>query len=431
VSSGENRETIDVISCQSFASAFPLHRIIRNGLSILCLLIVVFVIFSARAFADQTPAAQALTSLTHSGMVQVSTNGDVLKEHRSTDAFIPASTVKLVSAWLALSHWGADHQFTTALFYDPVTRLLWVKGSGDPFLVSEEVAVLARHVAAVLPAGIKGVAVDGSLYRSDIVVPGGSSTDNPYDARPSALACNFNTLNLKVLDGVVSSAEAQTPVTPFARAAIDTSKNGSFRINLGGRTEDAERYFAELLGVMLRQNGLDVGDTIEFGPVPQQVLGQPLLRHRNSKTLGEIVSLMLKYSTNFIANQIMLTLVAEVYDQPANFTLVRDYMESQVARRLGWKTFSLYEGAGLSQDNRVSPLQLVHLLNEFEPWWSLLPEVAPGIYAKSGTLTDVSTLAGYAVKEGGRTRFAIMVNQAVPHRFVLDIATQGLVDPTQ
>lgn len=140
--------------------------------------------------------------------------------------------------------------------------------------------------------------------------------------------------------------------------------------------------------------------------------------------MAEIVRSMLKYSTNFIANQLILKLSAEAYMRPANTADVQRYMEETLSRNFGWKDFSLSDGAGLSRTNRLSAQQLAQLLQAFQNWKHLLPEVEPGIYAKTGTLTGVSSLAGYVVNVGGWQPFAIIMNENVPHNFRNRIASE-------
>jgi D-alanyl-D-alanine carboxypeptidase/D-alanyl-D-alanine-endopeptidase (penicillin-binding protein 4) len=82
------------------------------------------------------------------------------------------------------------------------------------------------------------------------------------------------------------------------------------------------------------------------------------------------------------------------------------------------------DGAGLSRANRLSPSQLVELLQAFKPWKRLLPEIEPGVFAKSGTLNKVSTLAGYIQKNGQLKPFAIMMNQGVPYKLRNRIARE-------
>jgi D-alanyl-D-alanine carboxypeptidase/D-alanyl-D-alanine-endopeptidase (penicillin-binding protein 4) len=89
-----------------------------------------------------------------------------------------------------------------------------------------------------------------------------------------------------------------------------------------------------------------------------------------------------------------------------------------------WKNFNLQEGAGLSRKNRLKPTQLVSLLHDFKRWKHLLPKKETGVYAKSGTLKGVSTLAGYLVRNNEWKPFALMMNQHVPHKLRNRIAKQ-------
>lgn len=134
--------------------------------------------------------------------------------------------------------------------------------------------------------------------------------------------------------------------------------------------------------------------------------------------------MMLKYSTNFVANQLILMLSAEHYQRPANSADVRRYMEETLSRRFAWKNFAFEDGAGLSRNNRLSPQQLTELLQAFRQWKHLLPEIEPGVYAKTGTLTGVSSLAGYLVKRGEWQPFAVVMNENVPYQLRNRIARE-------
>ena len=70
-----------------------------------------------------------------------------------------------------------------------------MRGGGDPFLISEELALLATDlVAAVGKQPIDGIVLDASYYPSNIRIPGIEDTNNAYNALNSALAVNFNTI---------------------------------------------------------------------------------------------------------------------------------------------------------------------------------------------------------------------------------------------
>ena len=102
-------------------------------------------------------------------------------------------------------------------FYLDGDRKLYIRGGGDPFLISEELAPLAKElVAAIGKEPITGIVLDASYYPSDLHIPGIENTSEAYDALNSALAVNFNTISAVRKGKTVRSAEEQTPITPLA-----------------------------------------------------------------------------------------------------------------------------------------------------------------------------------------------------------------------
>ena len=77
---------------------------------------------------------------------------------------MPAFVAKIVTAWLAMEVLGGDYRFETCFYLDD-KRVLYVRGGGDPFLVSEELEPLAADlVAKIGKAPITGIMVEGGLY---------------------------------------------------------------------------------------------------------------------------------------------------------------------------------------------------------------------------------------------------------------------------
>ncbi len=374
--------------------------------------LVACLLLGVSSFALSADVLSEYKQLTKAGYLLADGQGQPISSSQADAPLIPASTVKVITAWLALSHWSEQHRFKTSFYFDKNTDTLWVKAGGDPFLVSEELEVIAQRLVSFGINKISTIGLETDLFQPDLVVPGATTTDNPYDAVPTALAANFNTVNVQVDNGAVTSAEAQTPLTPLSRQIGSTvTGNIKSRVNTGQSSRLSERYFAELLGELLRQRGVVVGDAITWGVVPGS---DWLYEHENSRTLGEVIEGMLKYSTNFIANQLILTLVAEKTSVPADFEQVEQFLSAQLGEAFGWSGFALREGAGLSAENRLSPAQLVELLDAFKQWRHLLPEVQPGVIAKTGTLTGVKTLAGYVSGRAGQhLPFAVLVNESV------------------
>ncbi len=379
---------------------------------------LVALLFVAAAAADAATPGQRVCTLGESSYLLLDEAGEPLDACRADTLLIPASTLKLVTAWLALSHWGEDYRFTTDFFLDDDQRL-WVRGSGDPMLVSEELDRIAAALAKSGLESLRGIGVDESRFAATVKIPGRSATDNPYDAPVAALAANFNTVNLARKGGRLHSAEPQTPLTPIALRLGATLRGGPRRINLR-RAADSAVYFAELLASKLRLRGIEVAASIERGVVPPHA--KLLLAHSNSRPLGEIVRAMLRYSNNFIANMLLLDLGAEAYGPPATMEKGVRHARRRIDEVFGWRDYQIVDGAGLSRDNRLSARQLTELLQRFAPWRSLLPERAPGIRAKTGTLRGIRSLAGYLEVDGGWRPFAILINVPAPRRLHFGLA---------
>src|ERR1700730_650798 len=160
---------------------------------------------------------EKVAALAPAGLVLVmDAEGNELVAQNTDRPFVPASVTKLVTAWLAMEVLGGDYRFETRFYLDD-KRVLYVRGGGDPFLISEELAPLATElVAAIGKEPITGIVLDASYYPSDLRIPGIEDTNESYDALNSALAVNFNTIAAVRKGKTVRSAEEQTPITPLA-----------------------------------------------------------------------------------------------------------------------------------------------------------------------------------------------------------------------
>ena len=79
----------------------------------------------------------------------------------------------------------------------------------------------------------------------------------------------------------------------------------------------------------------------------------------------------------------------------------------------------LEEGSGISRNNRFTARGLAKVLQLFEPHANLLHGHDGGLN-KTGTMSGISTLAGYAdTKSHGRVRFVIALKTNGPLRFEL------------
>jgi D-alanyl-D-alanine carboxypeptidase/D-alanyl-D-alanine-endopeptidase (penicillin-binding protein 4) len=101
-------------------------------------------------------------------------------------------------------------------------------------------------------------------------------------------------------------------------------------------------------------------------------------------------------------------------------------VKKYIDKNFNWSDYIIVEGAGLSRLNRISAKQLIDILEKFKSYRHLMPTQTQDIYAKSGTLNNVSTYAGYIKRNDYWTPFAIMINQRVSFRFKEEVAVELL-----
>jgi len=337
-------------------------------------------------------------------------DGTLLFGHNVDAAMVPASAVKILTALIALDTLGSEFHFTTDCYYDVHTHDLLIKGYGDPLLISEEWQKLATTLVAHGVTQVRHILLDDSYFSGMVQIHGTVNSLNPYDAPNLALSANFNTIHVQVdAKGIVSSAEEQTPLTPFSRSlARSLGIRGRQRISLQQQRADILTYVGELAAAFLRQAGATVtGRVISDGSAPATA---PTLRYTSSFNLDQVVQKMMRFSNNFIANQLFLFLGARTFGPPASALKSRRFARLRIPALLGVTTIQYHEGSGISRRTRMSCRDFHVLLQCFAPHRHLLHEWLPGVRAKTGGLTGVSTAAGYIVPAKGEpVLFAVML----------------------
>ena len=232
----------------------------------------------ALAGVEQKVAALAPSAL----VLVMDEKGNELVAQNSDKPFVPASVAKIVTAWLAMEVLGGDYRFETRFYLDS-DRVLYIRGGGDPFLISEELAELATElVAAIGKTPISRIVLDASYYPSDIRIPGIEDTAEAYDAVNSAIAVNFNTIHAVRKGKTVQSAEKQTPITPLAISQfLARGPKGRGRISLTQDPAVGLKYAGELVAAFIERAGGRVTGKISTGAVPTSL--EPVYVHRQSR----------------------------------------------------------------------------------------------------------------------------------------------------
>jgi D-alanyl-D-alanine carboxypeptidase/D-alanyl-D-alanine-endopeptidase (penicillin-binding protein 4) len=369
-----------------------------------CLLVCTLLLVPAPVLAS---AKQKIAALAPSALVLViDEKGNELVAQNADKPFVPASVAKIVTAWLAMELLGGDYRFETRFYLDD-KRVLYIRGGGDPFLISEELALLAPElVAAIGKQPISRIVIDTSYYPSNLRIPGIEDTTEAYDAVNSALAVNFNTINAVRKGKLVQSAEKQTPITPLAISQFRTrGPQGRSRISLTQDPAVGVKYAGELIAAFVERAGGSVKGGVSTGAVPDGL--EPVYIHRQSRPLSEILAELLIGSNNYIANQVFLEIGGHRLGGPVGIDKSLKIANEMLARHGLAGSIHLEEGSGISRGNRFTARGLAQVLGLFEPHATLLRRGDRARF-KTGTFSGVRTLAGYAdTSKHGRVRFVI------------------------
>ena len=370
-------------------------------------------------------------------------------------ALNPASNAKLVTTSAALRLLGPEHRYVTrvlrkdgGLAGGTVSGDVYLQGSGDPELVTEDLLSLAAELAA---RGVKkitgGIVVDASAFDRDEYPPGFEQKQEvaSYRSRSGAVSVNFNSFVLRAAAGakvgdaaligldppVRSIRVVSTATTAAGRgtqlfADLEDTKAGitlELRGTIGEDApaaryrypiDDPSRQAGEVFAWALKANGIKVTRSkIKFGKPPSKARG---LAAHFSRPLGSLIRPVNKYSNNFMAEQILKTLADP--EAPATFASAVARLDAELrAAGLPMEGVKMVNGSGLYDTNRVTPKLLTALLGlMYEDFRysadflaslsvmgvdgtarSRLDDTAAErwVRVKTGTLDGISALSGY------------------------------------
>ncbi len=353
------------------------------------------------------------------GSFLVTRNNQTILEYNSDKLFVPASIIKLVTGLAAVKILGPDYRFNTDFYIDPSNNLL-IRGGGDPYLVSEAVAEIGSKLKQQGILRINSIILDDSLFSLSGPADGISASQNPYDAENGALSVNFNSLPILIhKNGTVQSPEPQTPLIPLMREAAKNLPAGLHRINISSLPNTATgkkklsmvlRYTGELFRAVLKQEGIAVKGIIQRGRLTDSC--RHLLTFQSRKNVIELVQATLKYSNNFIANQLFLTCGIKKNNTPATWNKAQEVMADFLGSELHLDptTVTIVEGSGISRKNKITAQAMINVLNRFKPYSHLLVQ-KKSTALKTGTLSNVFSYAGYFKNSGQLDPFVILLNQ--------------------
>jgi D-alanyl-D-alanine carboxypeptidase/D-alanyl-D-alanine-endopeptidase (penicillin-binding protein 4) len=345
----------------------------------------------------------------------------ILIKEGNTDLFalnaeklmVPASLTKIVTAGAVLNTFLLNQKFTTELFFSKSNSNLCLKGGGDPSFVSEKMWYLVNELKRTDLNMISGdVVVDSNRFDDEIFDSGRESirVDRAFDAPISASSFNWNSVNVFVRPGDKKGASAKVFLDPendylelenHAHTGSSTStkslevsriKSGDHDkiIIKGSIPEGGEEavvyksisnpnlWIGSHLKQFLKQRNIEVKGKVRVGKCDIDAVKVASVQ---SKNLNEIISDMLKFSNNFVAEMLAKNLAAEKNKSvPAKMKdgieEIKKYLDSLELKR---SEYVLENVSGLTRDNRFSPKQLAVVLTSIRNDFLTFPEFLSGL----------------------------------------------------
>jgi D-alanyl-D-alanine carboxypeptidase/D-alanyl-D-alanine-endopeptidase (penicillin-binding protein 4) len=312
---------------------------------------------------------------------------------------------------VAFHYLGPEYKFSTEFYQDQDSNLK-VKGYGDPLLVSETLMEIVSKLILSLDDDsklINDLVLDDSYFKAPVLIPGVASSYEPYDAPNGALCVNFNTVNFRRdKTGAYVTAEPQTPLLPFVLPRITASTMDRGRIILSRRKNEMTFYAGHLFLYFLKKQGVKLNGKIRMGRIKK--CDNLIFRYPSRFSLTQIVSMLLEYSNNFIANQLLISAGAKAYGPPGTLEKGIRAALTYAKNTLEIDKVTIVEGSGISRRNRISAKSLYKILNAFKPYHFLMRRWDNSFY-KTGTLKGIHTIAGYIENsKGGLYYFVVLLN---------------------
>jgi D-alanyl-D-alanine carboxypeptidase/D-alanyl-D-alanine-endopeptidase (penicillin-binding protein 4) len=364
---------------------------------------------TASAAADGFESIKSLIG-PHDALIVSDSKGRTIISKNKNKKLVPASILKLLTSLVALHYLGPDYRYATEFYLDRHSNLI-IKGFGDPLLISEIINDIAARLSESIggSAVINDLVVDDSYFNQPLTIPGISSSSQPFDAPNGALCVNFNTVFFKRRQSGYISAEAQTPLLPYAEKKIRARNLKNGRFILSHLENENAIYAGKLFQYFLKQHGVEFSGTVTPGRV-NETEDKIIYRYSSRFSLTQIISKLLEHSNNFTTNQLFITSGLEALGPPGNLGKGVAAALDYTSNVLDIKNLSIVEGSGISRRNRISAHQMLRVLDEFEPHHRLMRKKGREFY-KTGTLYGVNTRAGYiADGNGGLYRYVVMIN---------------------
>ena len=358
----------------------------------------------------------------------------------------PASITKSLTTIALFEAHGMDKKIETKVFASQKPKngslqsSLYVKGAGDPTLVSEKLWLLVNEVSKWGVKQITGdIVFDDSAFDQNLL-DGDRSTWNQraYNSALSGLALNWNSVRVRFLDAetlnvTVDPKNSYFEVRPkkyfkkSSQVEIRDYKSKEVLSVFFGKDAIAEeksiyrrvfkprKYFETQFLSLLKKEGIKFKGKVRWGETPSGLIE---IGKIESAPMSRMAKLMMKYSNNFIADMLTKHTANKATGSSGTYPEGLRVLKNNFLKVSPFKNGVAYKSAsGLSRKNKVSAGDfnkfMVSIQDKvyFPEFLSSLPiscvdgtlkkrmcGVKGLVRAKTGLLAGVSALSGYYKK---------------------------------
>jgi D-alanyl-D-alanine carboxypeptidase/D-alanyl-D-alanine-endopeptidase (penicillin-binding protein 4) len=417
----------------------------------------------APAPVAQTIRTQRLTSAAVSFTIIDPDTGHMIAGLNVDTPRSPASTIKVVTTFASLDMLGPAYVWHTRAFVHGNIKNgvldgdLVLRGGGDPYMTLERWWSFAGSLRATGLKSIHGdIVVDNTAFSlpQDDPAEFDGRPNRSYNVVPDALMVNFQSVEFRVVpnedmhrvDVVATPAPVNLVIenhiglksgrcrAAAGRVDFEVASASWDRVVFSGALSStcAPRSFARVLlrpadyafgtfVTLWRELGGDFDGGLRIEPTPGDAQAY---MNFDSLTLGEIVRLTNKYSSNLMARHLLLTLGEDRFGPPATPDKgAAALAEWSKQRGLPVQDVAIGNGSGLSRTTHISVMQLGTILaaayhSRYAPeFMASLPLAgvdgtlhdrmkdapAGSVRLKTGHLDGVSGVAGYVTTPAGKT----------------------------
>ncbi|EKD77689.1 MAG: hypothetical protein ACD_42C00226G0003 [uncultured bacterium] len=414
----------------------------------------------------------------HFGIIVQSMNtGRIYYSKNAHQFFLPASVQKIFTVTTALVNLGPTYHFPTRLLTDGSIHNGVLHGdlifqfNGDPSLTQNNLSEFTKKLQSMGVRRIIGnVIIDDFAFAHIPYPPGWQWKDLSYDfAAPlNTVIINRNQFGLSFMPAPRAGERGilipqlppntanfinQTVTTNYSRGScpmsIFSNERNQYLIRgciprrMGKQSRslairDIQLFTKGLIRELLAKHGISYRGVIYIAKTPA---GATVLDEHDSTSLSHLIIHLLKKSDNLYADALLKKSGERFTRQPGSWENGLLAVRSTISQDAGINLNSVHlvDGSGLSQYDQITPASLSQLLNyiDHQPMLrnSLIPALPIAgvdgtliwrmptlarnhlVHAKTGSMTGVSSLAGFVkTRTHGILSFVIMINNIPQYR---------------